>query len=101
MSSDTSRLERRDPRLDRVGGYAVQAVTALLIAIGGWYARETGAKVDAAAAQIADLRTELAVLRTSGQDAAEMRQILRALQLQVTALQSEVLTLRRDVDRPR
>ena len=100
----TAKLEKRngsDPRLDRLAGYALNVVVTIALALGAWYARSTGEKVDALGAQLGDLRTEVAVLRTSGQDSAELRAIVRALQLQVTSLQGEVTTLRRDVDRPR
>ena len=100
--TDTAKIERRDPRdprVDRLTGYALQTAMTVAIAFGGWYARATGDKVETVVAQLSELRTEVAVLRANSADTAELRRELSAMRLLVGALQGEVATLRRDVDR--
>jgi hypothetical protein len=98
----------RDPRLDRVANWALQTFMSVAIAVGGWYAKGTGDKVDAVLAAQAETRTDIAVMQSElarvsalAADNAELRRLLTAMQLQVTALQAEVSVLRRDFDRPR
>lgn len=90
--SDTTRLGNgngngsRDPRIDRGVSWALQTLMGVAIAVGGWWTRETGEKVDALRGQLGALSTEVAVLRDRATDAAAVRAELRALQLEVTEL---------------
>lgn len=108
--TETARLNGngRDPRLDRAATWILQTLMTVALAVGGWYARGTGEKVDAVAAAQAETRTDIAVMRTelvalraAVQGQEELRRALAAVQLELATIRNEVTTLRRDVDRPR
>jgi outer membrane murein-binding lipoprotein Lpp len=111
--SETTRIGgngngKGDPRLDRLATWGLNFAVTVALLVAGHYARATGEKVDAVAAAQATLnvdvqvmKAEVTALRSISQDNAELRRDLAAMRVLVGALQSEVATMRRDIDRPR
>jgi hypothetical protein len=86
-----------DPRIEKVGSYLLQTFLGVAISVGAWYAKGTGEKVDALAAQLGELRTQQAVQAALVADAVNVRRDLSTLQVQVAELRALVQRL----DQPR
>jgi hypothetical protein len=76
-----------DPRVDRAITWTLQALMTAALAVGGWYARVTGEKVEALTQQLGEIRTEVAVQRTMAAQIERLDARVLRLEDRLTSLQ--------------